>query len=237
MTLEYSIVIKRGDGSAKIVPVEFKRVLSAKAIRITPNVARQVVRVTYPIYVLRSRAAAFLESKKDWVAGEMEKLPDRTAIADGSIVPLLGRRYKVTHIPDARRGVWLEDGRMFVSGAPEFLNRRVKDFIKAEMKRYFTSAAKSYARSLGVETGNISVKDTTSRWGSCASNGNLAFSWRLAFAPVWVADYIAAHEVAHIAELNHGTRFWRRVREIYGPDMERAQKWLARNGLYLYSID
>jgi predicted metal-dependent hydrolase len=199
--------------------------------------ARQVVRVTYPIYVLRSRAAAFLESKKDWVAAQLERMPERTEIADGAVVPLLGRRYKVTHIPNARRGVWVEDGRMFVSGEAEFLSRRVKDFIKAEMKRYFTASAKSYARALGVAVGNVNVKDTTSRWGSCASNGNLAFSWRLAFAPVWVADYIAAHEVAHLVELNHSYRFWRKVREIYDGDVDRAAKWLARNGPYLYSID
>ncbi|MDR1476993.1 MAG: M48 family metallopeptidase, partial [Rickettsiales bacterium] len=107
MTIEYSIVIKRSDGSAKVVPVEFKRVFSAKSIRITPNVARQVVRVAYPIYVLRSRAAAFLESKKDWVAQQLEKMPERTVVGDGAIVPLLGRRYKITHIPGARRGVWI----------------------------------------------------------------------------------------------------------------------------------
>ncbi|MDR1477080.1 MAG: M48 family metallopeptidase, partial [Rickettsiales bacterium] len=157
MTREYSIVIKRSDGSAKVVPVEFARLISARSIRITPNMARHVVRVTYPIYVLRSRAAEFLESKKDWIAAQLDKMPERTVIADGAIVPLLGRRYKVTHIPSARRGVWVEDSRMFVSGEAEFLNRRVKDFIRAEMKRYFAAAAKSYARALGVSVGNVNV--------------------------------------------------------------------------------
>ena len=84
---------------------------------------------------------------------------------------------------------------------------------------------------------DISVKDTSSRWGSCASNGNLAFSWRLAFAPLFVVDYIVAHEVAHLKELNHSSKFWNVVKDIYDGDVNMAQKWLLRNGILLYSIE
>ncbi|MDR2098737.1 MAG: M48 family metallopeptidase [Rickettsiales bacterium] len=237
MKFEYSVVIKRADGSVKIVPVEFSRVLSSKSIKITPQLARQIVRVTFPIYVSRARAIAFLESKKDWVAEQLERAPDKIAIADGATIPFMGQKYRVAHIPNARRGVWTEGGYIFVSGDARYLNRRVKDFVKSEIKKYFTAMAKAYAKKLAVHVNKVSVKDTVSRWGSCASTGNLSFSWRLAFAPVWVADYIVAHEVAHLSELNHSYRFWRVVRRIYDGDVDKAQKWLARNGLSLYAIE
>ena len=234
---EYSFVIKKGGEEVQVIPVEFVCSISAKSIKITPNLAKQIVKVSYPFFVSRSRAVAFLESKKDWVATQLEKVPDKIIIDDGVEIFLLGKKYKISHIPNARRGVWCEGEYIFVSGNREFLNRRVKDFIKNEVKNYFTSKVKFYANILNVDFGKISVKDTTSRWGSCASNGNLSFSWRLAFAPLFVIDYIVAHEVAHLAELNHSYRFWRVVKNIYEGDVDKAQKWLSRNGLTLYAIN
>lgn len=234
---EYSFVIKKADGNVKIIPVLFSCSISSKSIKITPNLAKQIVKVSYPIFVNRSRAVAFLESKKDWVAKQLEKVPDSLTIDDGVSINLLGKTYKISHIPNAKRGVWIDDDFIFVSGDKEFLNRRVKDFIKKEILIYFNQKVRFYADILNVKFSKISVKDTTSRWGSCASNGNLSFSWRLAFAPLFVIDYIVAHEVAHLAELNHSYRFWRVVKSIYEGDVDKAQKWLSRNGLTLYAIN
>lgn len=234
---EYSFVIKRGDGSVEIFPVEFERSIKSKSIKITPQPLKKIIKVSYPVYILRSKAVAFLETQKDWVAKQLEQLPKRVVISDGAKITFLEKEYKISHIPNARRGVWVEDNYIFVSGDISFLNRRVKDFIKAEMKKYFTSRVRFYAKNLGVKYGNISVKDTSSRWGSCASNGNIAFSWRLAFAPLFVIDYIVAHEVAHLKELNHSSKFWNVVKSIYDGDVNMAQKWLLRNGVLLYSIE
>ena len=234
---EYSFVIKRGDGTTDVVPVEFEHSIRAKSIKITPQLAKKIIKVSYPVYVLKSRAVAFLEKQKDWVARQLEKIPEETKIEDGAKITFLEREYKIFHIPNARRGVWFEDNYIFVSGEKEFLNRRVKDFLKSEMKKYFTAKTRVYAKKIGKNFAKITVKDTVSRWGSCASNGNISYSWRLGFAPVFVVDYIVAHEVAHLAELNHSFKFWRVVSEIYDGDVNEAQKWLSRNGLYLYSID
>lgn len=234
---EYSFVIKKNDGTVQVIPVEFMRSFSSKSIKITPNLARKIVKVSYPVYISRSRAVAFLEVKKDWVATQLEKVPEKKIMADGVVVQLFEKQYKVSHIPSARRGVWMEENYIFVSGELEFVNRRVKDFIKQEMKKYFTEQSKYYADVLKVTVAKVSVKDTVSRWGSCASNGNLSFSWRLAFAPLFVMDYIVAHEVAHLVELNHSCRFWNVVKKIYEGDIEKAQKWLSRKGLSLYAVD
>ncbi len=234
---EYSFVIKKDGGVVQVIPVEFNRSLSAKAIKITPNLAKQVVKVSYPFFVSRARAVAFLESKKDWVSKQLEKVPEKIRITDGAVITVLGKKYKISHIPNARRGVWIEGDYIFVSGDKEFLNRRVKDFLKNEVKSYYAKRVRDYASKLNVKYGKISVKDTTSRWGSCASNGNIAFSWRLVFAPLFVIDYIVAHEVSHLSEMNHSYKFWRVVKQLYEGDVDKAQKWLSRNGLMLYAIE
>jgi len=236
MAYKYSIVIKKSDGTSIALPVELARTISNKSIRITPNLAKRSVKVTYPIYVARARAIEFLESKRDWLAAQLALVEAPRKLKDGARIELFGRTYIITHMPDARRGVWLESNRMFVSGQAAFISRRVLDFVKAEALRHFTMLARLYARELGVEAGRVSVKDTTSRWGSCSSAGNLSFSWRLAFAPAWVSEYIVAHEAAHIVELNHSYRFWRQVRAVYPGDMDKAVKWLARNGAKLYLV-
>ena len=234
---EYSFVIKRGGENVEVFPVEFNCSLRAKSIKITPVLAKKVIKVSYPIYVLRSKAVAFLEAQKDWVAKQLQKIPEPVVIKDGAKITFLEKEYKISNIPNARRGVWFEDDYIFVSGDKEFLNRRVKDFLKSELKKYISTRVHYYAKKVGKDFGKISLKDTSSRWGSCASNGNLSFSWRLAFAPQFVVDYIVAHEVAHLVELNHSYKFWNVVRDIYAKDIDEPQKWLVRNATFLYSFD
>jgi predicted metal-dependent hydrolase len=234
---DYSIVVEKSDGSSVSLPVEFKRVWSAKSIRITPNLAKRAVLVSYPAYVTRARAAAFLESKRDWLGRQLGRAEEVRRIGDSFVISLFGKSLRISHLPSARRGVWAEDGRLFVSGEAAFLSRRVIDFVKAEALLYFKKTARLYAEALRVQIGRVSVKDTTSRWGSCTSEGNLSFSWRLAFAPLSVAEYIVAHEVAHRVEMNHSYRFWRLVRSVYDGNVDRCVKWLAREGQTLYSIE
>ena len=234
---DYFFVIKRKNGVSDIIPVEFDRSIRSKSIKITPQLAKKVIKVTYPIYVVKSRAVAFLEKQKNWIVNQLEKVPEKVEIKDGTKITFLENEYKISNIPSARRGVWFEEGYIFVSGDLEFLNRRVKDFLKSEMKKYFTAKTHFYAKKIGKKFEKITVKDTVSRWGSCASNGHISYSWRLGFAPLFVVDYIVAHEVAHLEELNHSYKFWKIVNEIYEGDVNEAQKWLSRNGLLLYSID
>jgi predicted metal-dependent hydrolase len=92
-------------------------------------------------------------------------------------------------------------------------------------------------RAYGVKVKRLSIRDQSSRWGSCTSAGSLSFSWRLVLAPPYVLDYLAAHEVAHLVEMNHSARFWRVVaREC--AHVERAKTWLDTHGndLHRYGI-
>jgi hypothetical protein len=124
---------------------------------------------------------------------------------------------------------------IFVTGAPEFLARRTMDFLKAEARRRLTAAVTAKAAASGVKVRRLTIKDTSSRWGSCAFDGSLAFSWRLVMAPDFVLDYVAAHEVSHLQYMNHSKQFWGLVARL-SPHSQTAIRWLQTEGPALLRI-
>lgn len=123
--------------------------------------------------------------------------------------------------------------RICVSGNDRHGARRLSDWLRAEAKADLTRRTHFHATNLDCEPKRISVRDQSTRWGSCSSTGTISYSWRLIFAPHYVLDYVAAHEVAHLREMNHGPRFWRLVRDTM-PDMHKARAWLKLNGAELH---
>jgi predicted metal-dependent hydrolase len=132
---------------------------------------------------------------------------------------------------------WIADTRevprICVSGGTTHGARRLADWLRAEAKTDFSESVTRHAANLGVRPKRISVRDQSSRWGSCSATGTISFSWRLIFAPNFVLDYVAAHEVAHMREMNHGPRFWRLVRDTM-PEMQKARAWLQQKGAELH---
>jgi predicted metal-dependent hydrolase len=146
------------------------------------------------------------------------------------VVPFLGVNHHIHH--SLARGpapVWSADGAILVSGRMEHASRRLADFFKREAKDLLAARAMEYAARLGLRPSRVSVRDTRSRWGSCSQGGSLSFSWRLIFAPEFVRDYVVAHEVAHLKEMNHSVRFWAHVKSL-SPDVDRAREWLRDHG-------
>ncbi len=123
--------------------------------------------------------------------------------------------------------------RICVSGGDKHGPRRLADWLRAEAKGDLTLRTFHHAANLGCRPKRISVRDQSTRWGSCSMTGTICYSWRLIFAPEFVLDYVAAHEVAHLREMNHGPRFWRLVRETM-PEMQKARAWLKLNGAELH---
>lgn len=126
-----------------------------------------------------------------------------------------------------------EAPRICVSGDDTHGSRRLSDWLRAQAKADFQARTAFHAANLGVHPKRISVRDQSSRWGSCSTTGTISFSWRLIFAPSYVLDYVAAHEVAHLREMNHGPRFWRLVRDTM-PEMHKARAWLKQKGAELH---
>ncbi|HEV7356617.1 MAG TPA: SprT family zinc-dependent metalloprotease, partial [Steroidobacteraceae bacterium] len=139
--------------------------------------------------------------------------------------------------------VWTEIGEtgehlLCVAGAEPHVPRQVRDYLKREAKADLEIASKHAAAALGVALKRVSIRDQSSRWGSCSTTGVLSYSWRLILAPPFVLEYLAAHEVAHLLEMNHSRRFWRLVDRIC-PQMGRAKAWLDAYGpdLHRYGVD
>jgi predicted metal-dependent hydrolase len=119
-----------------------------------------------------------------------------------------------------------------VGGAPEFLDRRVRDKIKKEFLVHVKDIIKTMPNNLRPK--RISVRDTRSRWGSCSASGTISLSWRLSFAPVDVMRYVVIHECCHFGEMNHSVAFWKLVGQYFGPEYKSCRIWLAKNGQKLF---
>jgi predicted metal-dependent hydrolase len=188
-------------------------------------------------------ARDFAQRHGAWLAERLRRLPDGVAFVDGASLPLRGEVVGIVHRPRARGTVWCECGdngasMLCVAGDSAHTARRVRDYLKREARRDLAVAVRRYSDALGVKFKRISVRDQSSRWGSCNSDGVLSFSWRLILAPPFVLEYLAAHEVAHLVEMNHSARFWRVVARIC-PEMDHAKAWLSAHGndLHRYGAD
>ncbi len=219
-------------GTARI---EWRRSARARRVSLRIDPCGGAVIVTLPLRAGRSAGVALLMTHADWVTDRLAALPDIVRLENGASVPIDGAPLMICHTPHARAGVWIEGGVLHVSGAPEFLRRRVLDFLRAEARRRLTAQAVAKATLVGLQVRRVSVKDTRSRWGSCTSDGSLAFCWRLIMAPPFVQDYVVAHEVAHLRHMNHGKRFWSLVDKLT-PNTEAGVKWLRGEGSRLLRI-
>lgn len=202
-------------------------------VRIDPKT--DGVRLTLPWYVAEAEGLNFLNSQATWLRRRLGKLTPRVQFMDGVEINILDDTYRVQSRPDARRGVWIEDDTVNVSGQPEHLARRLTDWLKAEAKKRLTTLSHEKAEKIGKTVKRVTVRDTTSRWGSCTHDGSLNYSWRLLMGPEFVFDFIVAHEVSHLIERNHGPDFHRLV-DTLTDEAERAEAWLSVHGAALHRI-
>lgn len=224
------------DRSVYLVRIRRHRQARRYTLRIDAS-SREVVLTIPPRGSLRE-AREFAQKHAGWIAARLERLPQAMPFAQGVVVPLRGLPHRIVHRDDVRGTVWTDVGEggehlICVTGDPPHHNRRIADFLKREAKHDLDAASRHYAKQLGVAIKRMSIRDQSSRWGSCSNNGVLSFSWRLILAPPFVLDYLAAHEVAHLVELNHSARFWRLLKRI-NPDCERAKAWLDVHGADLH---
>ena len=100
-------------------------------------------------------------------------------------------------------------------------------------RKIFKRKTAAYARKMGVTYGRITIREQKTRWGSCTSEGNLNFNWRLIFAPEKVLDYVVVHELSHRKEMNHSPAFYAVVASVM-PEYKACEKWLRDNGATLW---
>ncbi|MBT6094552.1 MAG: M48 family metallopeptidase [Rhodospirillaceae bacterium] len=225
------------DIGGRRVPIRLRRNANARRLILRTEARRHDgapgVVITLPRGVRESEALSWVATQSAWIERHLGKLPDQVPFAEGAIIPYRGDDHTIRHQPSARRGVWTTDGTIFVSGREEHLSRRVGDWLKKQARASIAERVADKAQRLDADYGRIAIRDTKSRWGSCAAGGNLNFSWRLILAPDFVFDYVVAHEVAHLREHNHGAGFWRLVHDLT-EETERARAWLNSFGAGLH---
>jgi predicted metal-dependent hydrolase len=218
--------------------VRLRRHRQARRYTLRIDAASRQVVLTIPPRGSLKEAREFAQKHGGWIAARLGRLPEAAPFAPGIVLPLRSVAHRISHRPGARGTVWIEtditgDRLLCVAGAAAHVDRRVADFLKREARRDFDGASRRHAQALGVAIKRVAVRDQSSRWGSCSTTGVLSFSWRVILAPSYVLDYLAAHEVAHLLEMNHSRRFWRLVERMV-PDFRRAKTWLAVRGTDLH---
>lgn len=192
------------------------------------------VSLTLPRYVSIKKGLNFVEEKREWIAQQLLHHEQSTPLADGQVIPVMGKHYTIRHI-GGRGVVRVESDTILVPGDSAFIKRRIIDWLKKRVRDKIHHLATRYAKAIGKSIQKISLRDTTSRWGSCSYGGNLSFSWRLVFAPLEVLEYVVIHEVAHLKHHDHSDAFWNVVAALC-PDYKRQQHWLKKHGPTLHAF-
>jgi predicted metal-dependent hydrolase len=194
--------------------LEWRRSARARRVSLRIDPRGGAIIVTLPMRASRRAGMALVMNHTGWLADRLAALPDAIRFTDGAIIPIGGQPHRIRHEPAGRGGAFLHDSELVVTGAAEFLRRRTHDFLRREASRRLAALVVEKSAMAGLQARRVTVKDTKSRWGSCASDGSLSFSWRLVMAPDYAQDYVAAHEVAHLRHMNHGPKFWALVDEL-----------------------
>lgn len=206
---------------------------SARARRITLRISSIDGRITLtlPQGVPEREALAFAQGKAPWIRKHLANRVADIHVGLGTALPVAGQVRQI--VPGSGARVQLGRDVLAVPGPADAVPRRVLGFLKAEARSVLVAASYAYADRLGRRFSGIALRDTRSRWGSCSSTGRLMFSWRLILAPPVVRDYVVAHEVAHLEQMNHGPAFWDAVTRIHGP-YDAQRRWLRTEGAHLH---
>ena len=219
-------------GSRDIV-LRFKRNAMAKRMVLRLSLKGDHLVMTLPRKTGLAEALRFVKSSSAWIEKSFAKLPDLKAVGSGNGLLYKGVMHQL-HFSGGRRGVVsVADHLITVPGDEAHAERRLRDWLKGQAKQELTHASRHYAQAMQTKFTTITIRDQKSRWGSCAASGALSYSWRLILAPPEVLDYVAAHEVAHLREMNHGPRFWRLVL-THCANSKSAKQWLKAHGRELH---
>ncbi len=223
------------DGRAVTITLKANPRARRYIVKVHPSTGE--VSVVAPDSRSLERALDFAREERDWIAQRLAHVPKPVPLARGKPIMFRGQEHLIRLGARGRKPVWIDyqahRPTIRVSGTPEEAARALRDWLKQEARRRIEERVAEYARILGVKPKRIILRDTSSRWGACTSARNLSFSWRLVLAPAFVLDYVVAHEVAHLREMNHAPRFWRLIEYLVN-DIERPQRWLGKNGALLH---
>lgn len=229
-----SIAVRHGPDAYEVA---VRRRVGAKRITLRVSTTDGGVVVTLPPRMAVETARRFVEAQSGWIAARIARIPERHPFGPDAMVPLRGVPHRIVHVGGRGTASAASDDSsrpvIRVPGDVTSVAGRVRRFLIREAEADLAAAVLRHTAALGLSARRTTLRDTRSRWGSCSSSGALSFSWRLILAPPFVLDYLAAHEVAHLKELNHSARFWAVLHGLC-PATDEAERWLKANGAGLH---
>lgn len=228
LTRKLKVKIKKPAPPATIEGVKVVPNMRARRLALRLDQRRGDIVLTWPRRCSLQAAQRFVRENRNWIAEQRAKLPPIRQFEHGMRLRIAGEYYTISH-KEGRGLTRLEGTRLIVHGDIAHLNRRVRDFLRAEAHRVMSALADKKAAKIGLRPSSVRILDPKSRWGSCGPDGKLMFSWRLLLAPYAVMDYLVAHEVAHRKQMNHGPKFWALCATLT-KDVPAARDWLNTHG-------
>ena len=215
-------------------PVEITLRRSARSSRFSLRVSQIDGRVTLsmPLRARERDAMDFAHGHESWLRAALARRPAQCTLAMGDTLLVEGHR--LTLAPGSGRSTVIAGDSLHLPGNPDQAAARAGAFLKTLARDRLAAASDHYAGQIGRKVTRITLRDTRSRWGSCAHDGALMYSWRLIMAPPSVLTYVAAHEVAHMVEMNHSDAFWAVVARLY-PNWQTQRRWLHTHGKDLHA--
>lgn len=193
-----------------------------------------IIYLSKPPHAGHNDIVNFIEKSQGWLAKVHQDNGSQVPFKEGNHIPILGKQHLITYeYAESPRVIQRDDSLHIIGFDPIIVPGLVRDFLRSHIYQYIADTSQQFAKQIGKEIGTITIKDTKTRWGSCSHGGNLAYSWRLVHAPLSVVEYVCAHEVAHLTEMNHSPQFWRLVGSIC-PTYASQRLWLKVNGKTLF---
>ncbi len=222
--------------SADMIPIYLSERKGVKRITLAFSSKMRRMILTAPPRTPRTYLRTFIKTHHDWIQQQFAKpIVQPKVFSPGIIVPFEGRTYTLIHQVSNRVIVEIRSDMLFVQAAISRIDTHVRRWLVERAHETLEIASRTFAQTLGVSVEKITVKSMHTRWGSCSSDGNLNYNWRLILAPPEILIYVCAHEVAHRVYMDHSVSFWQTVAKLY-PDYKAARLWLKKNGQSLYAF-
>jgi len=218
------------------VPIEIKRLRNARRLRLRFDEAAGTLKLTCPWRTSRRSALAWALDQREWIEAQIARAGPAEPFVPGASIPLEGREVRILWREEWPRTPLLVADELRCGGPESGIGRRIEAFLKKRARDAMSSDIAEYAAAAGASPRSVTIGDAATRWGSCSSEGRIRLSWRLILAPPDVRRYVAAHEVAHLLELNHGAEFKALEARLFGPGVSQAKAALRRIGPRLRRI-
>ena len=219
------------------VPVTLRANSRARRFIVRVHPVTGEVAITAPSEASFPNALRFARKEHRWIAQQLEAVPDQVPFVPGAKVPFRGTPHIIEHNPKAKGTVWLDSDGLFPAivstGDAPHVPRRVKDWLKKQARSEFNALVAEFGQDLNTMPKKLTIRDPETRWGSCATNGVISFSWRLILAPPFVMRYVAAHEMTHLIHMHHRKSFWTLLDTLVD-DVDDAKAWLSQHGSHLH---